>query len=68
MKTKNQKVQRATSIGTAIGNAGGLTYAFMKKKKFWGYVGYAILFGIIGGSLTYVASEMAFKENDENPE
>ena len=35
MTTKNEKVQRAASVGTAIGNIGGLTYAFIKKKKFW---------------------------------
>ena len=68
MTTKNEKVQRAASVGTSIGNIGGLTYAFMKKKKFWGYVGYFLLFGIITGSLTYVASEILIKENDENPE
>lgn len=66
MKTKNQKVQKATQIGAAIGNVGGLTYAFIKKKKFWGYVGYFLLFGLIAGSLSYAASETLIKENDEN--
>lgn len=39
-------------IASTIGGLAGLGFAFHKKKKFWGYVGYFIL-GSIAFSLAY---------------
>ena len=39
------------SVLSGVGMLGGLFYAFKTKKKFWGYVGFAVL-GSIAGSIT----------------
>jgi hypothetical protein len=48
-KTKADKVMNASMVTGTIGFIGGLIYAFVHKKKFWGYVGYSLL-GSVGGS------------------
>jgi hypothetical protein len=37
-------------VGHSIGFIGGLVYAFQKDKGFWAYIGYSLLFGLIGGT------------------
>jgi hypothetical protein len=37
--------------GNAFGTAYGLYFAYSRKSSFWGYLGWAILFGAIGGSV-----------------
>lgn len=60
---KQEKISKYTVIATAVGNVGGLTYAFVKKKRFWGYIGFALLFGAILGTTTFAISEAAIKED-----
>jgi hypothetical protein len=64
MTSKQEKVVKYTTIAGAIGHVGGLTYAFVKKKHFWGYVCFALLFGAIAGTSVYALSE-AFIKDDE---
>lgn len=36
------------SIGSAIGFPGGLFFAYKRQSGFWGYVGWSMLFSIVG--------------------
>jgi hypothetical protein len=57
-----KRVQNAAAIGSTAGLTVGLIYAFKSKKKFWGYVGYGLLFSLIGsgvaslGAYGYIAT------------
>lgn len=53
----DQKVTRVQMGLGSLGNAGGLLFAYYKKKGFWGYVGFAIVGGIIGRGLGYLVSK-----------
>ena len=64
MSTKEEKVRNAQMIAATAGTVGGLTYAFLKKKHFWGYVGYSILFGLIAGGITWAVAQSVVP-NDE---
>jgi len=44
---------KSTIILGNIGFAVGLALAFYRKTGFWAYIGYAILFSIIGSSIGY---------------
>ena len=59
---KSKKIMNASYIGGSIGFVGGLTYAFRKQKSFWGYVGYGILFSIIGSTVTGVGAFAIIKD------
>lgn len=48
----NNKREVGIRIASTVGALAGLGFAFYKKKKFWGYVGYFIL-GSIATSLAY---------------
>ncbi len=53
-----QKLARIQMVQVTIGSAGftaGLVYAFMKKKSFWGYVGFGMLGGLVIGGIAAVA-------------
>ena len=50
ISARDKKINNITGIGSSVGFAGGLIYAFKKGKGFWGYVGFGILFSIIGGA------------------
>ena len=58
----SKRVKQAAGIGSTAGLTVGLIYAFKSKKKFWGYVGYGLLFSLIGsgiaslGTYGYVAT------------
>ena len=58
---KNRKVMNAGMVGSALGMGGGLYLAFSKQKGFWGYVGYGLLFSILGGIATRVPTFVALK-------
>lgn len=60
---KDKKVFMASAVGNSLGMAGGLLYAFKKGKGFWGYVGYGLLFAIIGGTLTGVPAYVLIEED-----
>ncbi len=57
MKSKQQQTLNAAVIGSVAGHIGGLLYAFSKKKKFCGYVGHFFLWGIVGGSVAWLAAQ-----------
>lgn len=40
-----------TYILSSVGTVSGLGYAFAKKKKFWGYVGFMFLGSIVFGTI-----------------
>jgi uncharacterized membrane protein len=64
--TRQQKITKYSTVAMALGQVGGLTYSFIKKKKFWGYVGYALLFGAILGTAAYAIAEVTVKEDKNN--
>lgn len=69
MKTKAEKAQSAAIFGATIGHVGGLVYAFQKKKKFWGYVGHFLLFGIVAGTTAWIGAQVILpKDEDKNGE
>jgi hypothetical protein len=41
--------------------AGGLIYSLVKKKSFWGVVGYTIGFGIAGVAISMVSRQLTQK-------
>ena len=60
-----------TTAGHGLGSAFGLYLAYKGKKKFWGYVGRGLLFGIIAGAVSYpigygISLASIKKANDEN--
>jgi len=59
---RNKKIMNATSIGSSLGLIGGLVYSFHNKKSFWGYVGYGLLFSIIGGTVAGVGAQIVVKK------
>lgn len=58
---ESNKIDTGLYIASAIGTLAGLGYAFHKKKKVWGYVGFAIL-GSITGSLIYHIGKSVVKK------
>ena len=62
LTNKQAKVAQASAYAGSAGFAGGLIYAFVKKKKFWGYVGYSILFSLIASSAGGVAAAVVVRE------
>lgn len=75
----NKKVKNAGAIGSSIGLTAGLIYAFRGKKKFWGYVGYGLLFSLIGSGVASLGTYAVLKfkkptvvpettNTEENPE
>ncbi len=60
---KKKKVQNIGAIGATLGNVAGLVYAFKGKKKFWGYVGFMLLGGLVVGGLASVGANIAIKED-----
>lgn len=61
---KNKRVQKAGAVGSSIGFVGGLVYAFKTKKGFWGYVGYSVLFSLIGGTVSSLPAFIMLKEDN----
>jgi len=62
--TKEQfasKVNNSMAIGSSIGLMVGLGYAFAKKKKFWGYVGFSLLGSLMLGTGCAVVANVANK-------
>ena len=52
------KLEKVYNIGWAVGTVGfigGLAYAFINKKHFWGYVGFSMLGSIVFTSLGMLA-------------
>lgn len=75
----NKAVKNASAIGSLAGLTGGLIYAFRGKKKFWGYVGYGLLFSLIGSGVASLGAYAVLKfkkptavpettNTEENPE
>lgn len=60
---KSEKVTNVTVIAGSVGLVGGLLYAFTKKKKFWGYVGFGLLFNVVGGTIGWVAATAVIKKD-----
>ena len=65
MTEKQKKVFKISGLGGSVGTVAGLIYAFQKKKNFWGYVGYGLLFGIILSTSAMVVADLAIKEKEE---
>jgi hypothetical protein len=63
---RQKKIMNITSISSSIGLVGGLGYAFAKKKGFWSYVGYGLLFSIIGGTIGGVGAQVIVKKEDKS--
>lgn len=57
-----KKINNIASLGSSIGFVGGLVYAFNKKKGFWGYVGFGLLFSIIGGTMSGLGARALIKK------
>ena len=62
---RQKKIMNISSIGSSVGLVGGLVYAFRGKKGFWGYVGYSVLFSIIGGTAAGVGAQILIKKEDK---
>ena len=62
---KTQNLNMAVWGIAGIGQVGGLVLAYRQKKKFWGYVGYFILGGLIFGGLAAGAT-FPFRININN--
>lgn len=60
---KSKKVATAGYVGSSAGFVFGLGYAFKTKKSFWGYVGYSLLFSLIGGTVASVPAYVMLKED-----
>ena len=43
-----KKINNASVVGSSLGFALGLGYAFKQGKSFWGYVGFGVAFSLIG--------------------
>lgn len=57
-----KKIQNIASIGSSVGTVAGLVLAYKQKKKFWGYVGYAILGSLVVGITAGVTARVLVKE------
>jgi hypothetical protein len=58
---KEKRVQNIAMIGSSVGMGVGLYKAYKGKKKFWTYVGFGLLFSIIGGIATGVPARIIIK-------
>ena len=56
----NNKTQLITGMA-ALGFAAGIYYAYKTDKKFWGYVGFAILGQIAGMASGQIVSSLFIK-------
>jgi hypothetical protein len=56
---QKRKLNNINMVRSTVGVAGNLAGAYLAYKKgsgFWGYVGYIILGGIVGGGIAYIAT------------
>lgn len=59
---RQKKINNAMAICSSIGFVAGLGYAFSKKKKFWGYVGYSLLFSVAASTAGYLGAIAVTKD------
>jgi len=64
LSPENQKIMAKrialqSLLGT-LGSATGLWIAYKGKKKFWGYVGHMLLFGIIGSGAGFAVGQLVY--------
>ena len=52
------------SVLSGVGMLGGLFYAFKSKRKFWGYIGFAVLGSISGSIVGGIISQVVPKKKD----
>ena len=64
---KDKKVQNLAMIGSSAGLGLGLYMAYKGGKHFWTYVGYGVLFSIIGGVAASVPARVLIKVDPEAP-
>lgn len=64
-KKKLQKLKNIQMTSAALGNVIGLSYAFKTNRKFWGYVGFALLGGAVLSGVAYIAT-MPARNKAEN--
>lgn len=60
-KKMDKKTQLITGMA-ALGFAAGIYYAYKNDKKFWGYVGFALLGQIAGMATGNIVSSLMIKE------
>lgn len=65
LDARMRKIVNITSFGSSVGMVGGLLYAFNKKKGFLGYVGYSLLFTIIGGTVSNLGARAILKPEEK---
>lgn len=58
-----KSINNAYVIGTSLGFAIGLGYAFKQGKSFWGYVGFGVAFSLIGGACFRAVSYFQNRKN-----
>ena len=55
---------KSAYILSTVGALGGLTYAFTKKKAFWGYVGFFVLGSVAGSLIGIVLDNTVFQKSE----
>lgn len=61
-KKEEEKFPKAVLILSSVGFLGGLTYAFIAKKEFWGYVGFGFLGSIAGSAIGGIIYQISKKK------
>ena len=64
--TKEEKTKKIATISSAMGTlgmVGGLYFAYTRQNKFWGYVGWALLFSFGASAISGAVSSLAIKED-----
>ena len=62
-KTKTEKVYNVAWAVGSVGFIGGLVYAFVTKKHFWGYVGYSLLGSVAFSSVGALGGFIIIKKD-----
>ena len=62
----HMKIHRTRLALGILGKAAGLVYAYASGKGFWGYVGFYLLGGMIGGGIGYLLTPNGPEEQKQD--
>lgn len=65
LDARMRKIVNLTSFGSSVGLVAGLSYAFVKKKGFWSYIGYSILGSVVFGTVTNLGARAILKPEEK---
>jgi hypothetical protein len=62
LTSREKKIVNITTFGSGVGLVAGLSYAFVKGKGFWAYVGYGILGSVVLGTTAGLGAKALLKD------